>query len=82
MEYAFEIYDINGDEKIEKKEAIKILNLICRIIGLSEGNAKMYAETLMLTFDKNHDKILTRTEFIDGCLYDPALEHITNPLNI
>ena len=78
-EYAFDVYDINDNDVIDKKEARKILGIICRIIGLSEEDAKVYAETLMISFDTNSDKVLTRTEFIDGCLHDSSLGHMSNP---
>ncbi|CAF4229448.1 unnamed protein product, partial [Rotaria socialis] len=82
FEYAFEVYDINGDDMIERKEAKKILNLLCRIHGFSEHDAVMYTNTVMLTFDTNQDKFLSRTEFINGCLHDSALGHISNPFAI
>ncbi|CAF2555241.1 unnamed protein product [Rotaria sp. Silwood2] len=82
LEYAFEVFDINENDKIEKKEAEKILNIICRIIGLSEQDAKMYTETVMLTFDTNQDKVLSKQEFIDGCLHDSTLGRIANPFDL
>ena len=79
FQYAFEVYDINDDQLIDKKEAKKIFNLICRIIGLSDEEAKSYAETMMIHFDTNHDKVLTQTEFINGCVQDPTLAKMSNP---
>ncbi|CAF0715987.1 unnamed protein product [Adineta steineri] len=81
FEYAFEVFDINDNDRIEKKEAEKILNIICRIVGLPEEDAKIYTETLMLSFDANQDKILTKSEFIDGCLLDATLAKIADPFN-
>jgi Ca2+-binding EF-hand superfamily protein len=82
FEYAFEVYDINNDQLIEKKEAKKILNLICRIIGLPEEDVITYTETVMLSFDTNQDKVLTKQEFIDGCLHDSTLGKYSNPFDI
>lgn len=82
FEYAFEVFDINENQRIEKKEAEKMLNIICRIIGLTEHDAKMYSETVMLSFDTNRDKVLTKEEFIDGCLHDTTLGRIANPFNL
>ena len=59
-----------------------MLRLLCQIVGLSENDAKVYADTLMLAFDTNHDRVLTRTEFINGCLHDSTLAHISDPFNI
>jgi hypothetical protein len=35
----------------------------------------------MLSFDTNHDKVLTKEEFIDGCIHDSTLGRIANPFN-
>jgi neurocalcin delta len=82
FEYAFEVFDINENDRIERKEAEKILKIICRIIGLSEADAKMYTETVILSFDTNQDQVLTKEEFINGCLHDSTLGRIVNPFNI
>ncbi|CAF2409531.1 unnamed protein product [Rotaria sp. Silwood2] len=82
FEYSFDVYDIDDNQLIEKKEAKKILSILCRILGLSEDDAKSYTDTLMLTFDTNSDKVLTRSEFINGCLHDATLGHISNPFSI
>jgi len=82
FEYAFEVFDINENGRIERKEAGKILNIICRIIGLSAEDAKTYTETIMLSFDANWDKILTKDEFINGCLHDSTLGKFANPFSL
>jgi Ca2+-binding EF-hand superfamily protein len=82
FEYAFDVFDINENDRIEKKEAEKILNIICRIAGFSEQDAKMYTSTVMLSCDANQDKVLTKEEFINGCLHDSTLGRIVNPFNI
>lgn len=81
FEYAFEVFDINENGTIEKKEAQKILSIMCRIIGLPEEDAKSYTETIMISFDINGDKSLTRNEFIDGCLHDPTLAKFSDPFD-
>ncbi|UJR20787.1 hypothetical protein I4U23_023900 [Adineta vaga] len=80
--YAFEVYDINDDQVIEKKEVRKILNIIGRLVGLSESEAESYSRTLMLSFDTNRDKVLTKNEFIEGCLHDSTLGKVSNPFDI
>lgn len=81
FEYAFQVFDINGNEQIERKEIFKILNIICRIIGLSEEDANTYTETIMISFDTNQDKVITKDEFINGCLHDFTLGKIADPFN-
>ena len=82
FECAFEVFDINENERIEKKEAAKILSIICRIVGLSEEDAKLYTNTLMISFDANHDKVLSKDEFINGCLHDSVLAKFVNPFDL
>lgn len=82
FEYAFEVFDINDDNQIQKKEASKILNIICRIIGLPEGEADLYTNTVMLSFDTNQDKVLSKDEFIKGCLHDLTLAKFVNPFGL
>ncbi|CAF0796446.1 unnamed protein product [Rotaria sordida] len=82
FEYVFEVYDIDDNQLIDKKEARKILSILCRIFGLSEDDAQAYTDTLMLTFDTNNDKVLTRSEFINGCLYDSTLGHMLDPFTV
>ena len=81
FEYAFEVFDINENNQIEKREAEKILTLIGRVTGMSEFDAKMYSETVMLSFDANGDKVLSKDEFINGCIHDSTLGRIANPFN-
>lgn len=78
-EYAFKVFDINANEVIEKSEAEKILNIICRMIGADGEEARAYMATMMLTFDQNQDNVLTKQEFVHGCLMDPSLASMTNP---
>ncbi|CAF3478476.1 unnamed protein product [Rotaria sordida] len=82
FEYAFEVFDINADDKIKQKEAEKILHIICQIVGLPEEDAKTYAKTVMISFDINYDKALTKEEFVNGCLHDSALGKIADPFDL
>ena len=82
FEYAFEVFDINQNDRVEKKEAQKIVSILCRIIGLPEADAKLYTDTVMLSFDTNHDKVLSKEEFIDGCIHDSTLGKFANPFDL
>ena len=82
FEYAFSVFDINENDRIEKKEAKKVLSILCGIVGLTEEDAKVYTETVMVSFDTNHDKVLSREEFINGCLHDATLAHVLDPFNL
>ena len=64
---------------IEKREAKKILDLIGKLVGLDDQEISSYTMTMMLTFDTNRDKLITRDEFIQGCLHDPTLARVLDP---
>ena len=76
------MFDINENDVIERKEAEKIITIICRILGLSQEDAKTYTETIMLSFDENRDKVVSKEEFIAGCLHDPTLARIATPFDL
>ena len=82
FEYAFTVYDINDDQSIDNKEAEKIINIICRLLGFPGNDAEAYTNSVMLSFDANRDKVLTKSEFINGCLHDPTLGKISNPFHL
>lgn len=80
--YAFEVFDINSNNQIEKKEARKILGIISEVLGISSAEAASITETVMLSFDTNQDKVLSKEEFIHGCLNDRTLAQLLDPFNI
>ena len=82
LEYAFDVYDINNDHIIDKQEARKILDLMCKIHGVAQGDAKAYANAFMFSLDANRDKVISKKEFIDGFLNDPTLRKLSSPFSI
>ncbi|CAF3031998.1 unnamed protein product [Rotaria socialis] len=83
LDLAFSMYDINGDGLLDKKELIHIIKLIYEVNGKKkfkqdlspEDTARMIIEK----FDKDGDRKLSRTEFIDGCLNDTELRKLLTP---
>ncbi|CAF0944702.1 unnamed protein product [Didymodactylos carnosus] len=80
--YAFDVYDVNDNEVIEKKEARKIIRLLFKITNMSENDVENYTETVMLSFDIDRDKAISRKEFIDGCLNDSTLGKMISPFHV
>jgi Ca2+-binding EF-hand superfamily protein len=83
LKCAFEIYDLKGDGKIDKKEMKKILNHIYDMLG--EDNKQLRhrskfadkkVDLIFEKFDLDRDESLSLDEFISGCLRDEYLNHL------
>ncbi|ESN95937.1 hypothetical protein HELRODRAFT_185956 [Helobdella robusta] len=79
LEWAFNMYDVNGDGTIEPHEMAEIIGAIFRMVGHSLSDASSFDSAESRTkeiFDKmdvNHDGVLSKDEFIRGCMADEFL---------
>jgi len=78
LNWAFSMYDIDGNGTIEKNEMVRIISAIYRMVGndLKEApteTADQRTDKIFIQMDKNKDGVLTKQEFIDGCLADDVL---------
>ena len=77
LNWAFKLYDINGDGVINRCEMIIIVEAIFDM--LDDGNmeqrhyVKKRAKELFAQLDENGDFKLTKDEFVSGCLKDEEL---------
>ncbi|CAF0757152.1 unnamed protein product [Didymodactylos carnosus] len=80
---AFDIYDINTDEKIDKKEMTKVITAIYDLLGednrKGENSPDNRVKKIMEKLDINDDKKITRDEFVEGCLRDDILRQLLAP---
>jgi Ca2+-binding EF-hand superfamily protein len=83
LKCAFEIYDLKGDGKIDKKEMKKILNHIYDMLGednkqlrLRSKFADKKVDLIFEKFDLDRDDSLSLDEFISGCLRDEYLNQL------
>ena len=72
LRWAFDVYDIDGNGVISTNEVLAIVKSIQKMMGYM--NDKNTSEERLLNifrnFDKNHDEMLSLTEFIDGAKQD------------
>nr|CAH8850841.1 unnamed protein product [Trichobilharzia regenti] len=77
LELAFQLYDIDRNGTIEEYEMTQIIKAIHLMVGdIDEKNDKTPAErtrTIFTKMDVNSDSVLTKDEFIQGCLSDEHL---------
>nr|CDS26583.1 neuronal calcium sensor [Hymenolepis microstoma] len=77
LEWAFQMYDIDGNGTIEKKEMTEIIKAIYSMLGANEATVDLTPEArteeIFDKMDSNHDGVLTRKEFMDGCMADQQL---------
>ncbi|PAA73150.1 hypothetical protein BOX15_Mlig017742g1 [Macrostomum lignano] len=77
LEWAFQMYDIDGNGRIEKAEMVEIIKAIYSMLGADETNVDMSPEArtqeIFEKMDSNKDGVLSKDEFMQGCMADRQL---------
>ncbi|CAF0771050.1 unnamed protein product [Adineta steineri] len=80
---AFDIYDINGNGNIDKKEMTKVITAIYDLLGeenrKGDNSPENRVKRIMDKLDLNDDKNISRDEFVEGCLKDDILRQLLAP---
>lgn len=80
LNWAFRLYDIDGNGTIEKGEMENIIKAISKLLGENVSHTQTTpAERTRLIFqkvDKNGDGVISKEEFVEGCLSDPFLKQL------
>lgn len=93
LELAFVLYDLDRNGHIDKREMEKIVSAIYDLLDPKSGGeeaisnttaaslaaASSRVEAIMKKLDKNNDQVLSRDEFINGCLDDLVIREILVP---
>ncbi|RNA44289.1 neuronal calcium sensor 2-like [Brachionus plicatilis] len=83
LRMAFNMYDIDKNGRIDKKEMEKIIEAIYDLLGeenrKGENSPPRRVLKIMAKLDKNNDGSLSPDEFINGCLNDEILRHLLAP---
>ena len=74
LRWAFQIYDIDGNGYITKKEMLSIVKSIQKMVGALDDKNASDEKLLHIfkAFDTNKDGKLSLQEFIDGAKKDPT----------
>ena len=74
LNWAFKIYDINKNGVIDQVEMTKIVQAIYNLFDGSEINPSVSVQervkSIFSQLDENRDDLITREEFVTGCLQD------------
>ena len=66
LELAFDIFDVNDDQKVDKKELTKLYEAIYDLKGLDQKQVKDKVNEIFKTFDSDGSKALSKPEFISA----------------
>jgi len=79
LQWAFSLYDINGDGIITKDEMLDIVTAIYAMMGkfaepcFDEHSAREHVERIFLKMDQNKDGVISVEEFMDSCRRDQSI---------
>jgi len=78
LEWAFNIYDIDGNGYISQSEMISIVKAVQRMVGAIQDNRLSKTNVLKIfdKMDKNQDGLLSIQEFISGAREDETFVHM------
>lgn len=80
VNWAFKMYDINGNGKISKKEMITILDAIYKmthaLVGGKLGSPEEITDNFFERFDLDRDGLISFQEFRNGVLTDPKIIYL------
>ncbi|KAI3381783.1 hypothetical protein SNEBB_002036 [Seison nebaliae] len=83
LNWAFNMYDIDGNGQIDKNEMLKIILAIYDLVGeenrIADNAPMARVDKIFEKMDTNHDGVLSKDEFIDGCLQDELLKRLLAP---
>jgi len=80
LNWAFSLYDVDGNGWIDIDEMTTIIRSIYKMMGPNQtGEAEMKAEDVFRKMDSNNDGKLTRQEFVCSCMNDSKLAQLLSP---
>ncbi|CAN7997376.1 unnamed protein product, partial [Ixodes hexagonus] len=78
-EWAFNMYDTNGDGRIQKHEMVEMITTVFKMVGSSKKlvlkenlTPEQLTDKIFLQMDKDGDGSLTFQEFFEGAKKDPV----------
>jgi hypothetical protein len=79
LKCAFEMYDLNGNGRVGRREMKIIVDMIFELIGEDKTNvSNKKVQMIFEKMDKDKDGYITMNEFIEGCTKNDYLKEILN----
>jgi neurocalcin delta len=82
LEWAFTMYDINGDQRISKAEMSSVVESMFDLLGKDKKGAndpRKHVDQIFSRIDSNHDNYVSKEEFLFGCKSDEEVRTILAP---
>lgn len=82
LQWAFVMYDINGDQRISKEEMSTVVESMFDLLGKDKkgaNNPRQHVEQIFQRIDLDRDNYLSKDEFIIGCKSDEQIRTILAP---
>ena len=83
LQFAFKMYDVDGDGRINEGEMSRILSAIYELLGDNDfkphDTPEERTKIIFSQMDNNGDGYLTEEEFIQGCLKDMEVSNLMSP---
>ena len=82
LEWAFTMYDINGDQRISKSEMFNVVESMFDLLGRDKkgnNNPRKYVDQIFSRIDTDHDNYVSKDEFMFGCKTDEQIRTVLAP---
>eukprot|EP00057_Strongylocentrotus_purpuratus_P016403 XP_011670877.1 PREDICTED: neuronal calcium sensor 1-like [Strongylocentrotus purpuratus] len=79
LNWAFRLYDLDGDGTITRREMLSIVEAIYQMVGNmvqlpeDENTPEKRVDKIFALMDKNRDNQISKEEFLDGSRKDPSI---------
>ena len=82
LEWAFTMYDINGDQRISKAEMSTVMESMFDLLGKDKkgaNNPRQHVDLIFQRIDFDKDNYISKEEFLTGCKNDAQIRTILAP---
>ncbi|CAF1264228.1 unnamed protein product [Didymodactylos carnosus] len=79
LEYTFSLFDKDHSETIEPQEMIEMFQILFSITGKQMISPENVTIDIFKMFDIDHNKKLSKSEFINGCLKNDQIRLVLSP---
>jgi Ca2+-binding EF-hand superfamily protein len=82
LEWAFTMYDVNGDQRISKSEMLSVVESMFDLLGKDKkgpNDPRKHVDQIFLRIDLNRDNYVSKEEFMLGCKTDEQIRTILAP---